>query len=87
MKSWSYFISIPAGAGLCFAYWWHIISTINSGMFDALAAWIICGIVIHGFLIGISYHAYRTLTGTWLKSQRGKSIWQKLKEKREKKKS
>jgi hypothetical protein len=85
MKSWTYFISIPVGIVGVVMFWVNLAQTLNSGIFDALAAWIILGAVIHAFLIGISYHAYRTLTGTWLKSTRGKTIWQKIKERRKKK--
>ena len=85
MRSWTYFISIPFTLIMVTAFWVYLIRTVNSGEFDALPAWIMAGLAVHGGCIGICYHAYRTLTGTWLKSTRGKSIWQKLKERRKKK--
>ena len=70
MKSWSYFISIPVGVTMTVLFWYYLITTVNSGMFDALAAWIAAGLISHTFLIGISIHAYKTLTGTWGEGKR-----------------
>ena len=51
-------------------FWYYLFTTTNSGMFDSLAAWIIAGLICHTFLIGISIHAYKTLTGTWGEGKR-----------------
>lgn len=67
MKSWTYFISIPLCLVMVIVFWTQLFNTIDSGTFDSLAAWIIGGIICHGALIGICFHAYKTEIGSWQK--------------------
>jgi prolipoprotein diacylglyceryltransferase len=72
MKNWSYAISIPFALTLTILYWYYLVDAVNTGMFDSLWAWIAGGIACHGALVGISYHAYRTITGTWVRPKKKK---------------
>lgn len=68
MKEWTYLISIPFAATLVSVFWYYLATE----YVDAIPAWIVAGLVVHGALAGIIYHCYRTLTGTWVRPKKKK---------------
>lgn len=72
MKNWSYIFAIPFSLTLNIIFWYSLVDTIKNGYLDSLWAWIVGGIILTGSLIGICYHAYRTITGTWVRPKKKK---------------